>query len=245
MNEQKVDPTWHKFIDKRQIEALDATPFLSGCRNRSVQPKELRSFLIQHYHYSKHFTRFLCALLSNLTNDGDLQKLADNLFEEMGLGKVGEVPHSQIYREMLESLGIDPTEEAPNPATLELVNTMLYYCRSHDPMDGLGALCLGAEAIVPHLYTQIINGFLANGHSPNELSFFSIHVENDDEHAKTMKLIIERELSGDHHKMIRLVHAASSVIEKRRRFFEEISFRSAETTDCNQQTNRREPVYAI
>jgi Iron-containing redox enzyme len=45
---------------------------------------ELHLFVRQHYHYSKHFTRYLGGSLSNLNEELDRVALIHNLFDEMG-----------------------------------------------------------------------------------------------------------------------------------------------------------------
>lgn len=223
MEIRRIDDHWNALLDPSWIKTLDESVFLKRCRDGSVTQVELETFMIQHFYYSRHFTRYLCALLSNITIDTDRFDLAENLFEELGLGDVGETPHSEIYRRMLKNLKIDVSSQPVLPSTGELVNTMFFYCKSQDPMDGLGAICLGAEAIVPHVYSQIMQAMIKKGFSRPLLNFFEIHIENDDDHALTMKKIIEREMGTNPLKRARLRRAAADVIEKRRRMFDDIS----------------------
>jgi len=195
-----LDPAWEGLIDRAWVEELDATPFLRQCRAGTVSRSALRSFVVQHHHYARHFTRYLCALMGALTGERDRLDLADNLFEELGLdhreGDAPPVTHAELYRTMMRRLGVDATSEPVAAATQELIETMLESCRSADALEGLGALCLGAEAIVPHVYSQIIKGFVSHGTAPATLDFFYLHVEADDAHALTMRAIIDRELKG-------------------------------------------------
>jgi pyrroloquinoline quinone (PQQ) biosynthesis protein C len=64
---------------------------------------------------------------------------------------------------------------------------MLHHCKNPNPSYGLGAICLGAEALVPGLYTDLIAGFTACGIAPKDIDFFRIHVECDDGHAETLR----------------------------------------------------------
>lgn len=213
---------WNGLLEKEWLENLDASPFLQRCREGRVTLEELESFAVQHFHYSRHFTRYLCALLSNIRNDGDRLHLVDNLVDEMGLGKTTATPHSQLYREMLAKLGWTPETHTPHPETVRLVETMLESCRNPNPLIGLGALCLGAEAIVPHIYQQIIAGFRANHVDDEKLLFFKLHVECDDDHARTMKEIIERDLDTEEKRSM-LKCSAARTIAARARFFGSIS----------------------
>jgi len=221
----------HDLVPRESLERLDRTAFLTRCREGTASRQELETFLVQQYFYARHFTRYLCALLANLESDSDRLALTENLFEEMGLGDLGAEPHSKIYRDMLTAFGLHPENERPLPATRDLVATMLRFCSSPNPMTGLAALCLGAEAIVPHIYRQILNGLLARGFPLEKLEFFPLHIEGDDEHAATMMRIIERELERDGTQRPTMAAATKEIIELRARFFEAISERAVQTKE--------------
>jgi pyrroloquinoline quinone (PQQ) biosynthesis protein C len=207
------------FVRKSWIEMLDRTPFLTRCREGIATREELHTYVRQQCHYSRHFTRYLSALLANVTDEHDRRELVQNLFEEMGLGAFGSVPHSQIYREMMDTMGVRLEEEAPFVETDALIGTMFECSGSKRAMVGLGALCLGAEAIVPHLYSTIVHAFEAIGEPTANLEFFRIHIEGDDEHAVTMRRIIQRELLRDATSRVDLDYGAARAIAARVAFF--------------------------
>jgi pyrroloquinoline quinone (PQQ) biosynthesis protein C len=209
-------------IDSIALAEIDNTPFLSRCRQRQASAAELREFVKQQYYYSRYFTRYLCALLSNISDERDRLELTENLLEEIGFGHdghAGSLPHSQIYRNMMQKMDIDPAQGEASPATRHLIEAMFEACKNPDPLIGLGALCLGAEAIVPHLYTQIVEGFRGIGVPDEQLEFFLIHIHCDDGHAITMKKIIERQLAGHPEDVAVLKRAARRVWQARARFF--------------------------
>lgn len=218
--------TTYDSILQNCLRTLDGSLFLERCRSGEITRAELEDFLVQQFHYSRHFTRYLCALLANLANESDRTELTENLFEEMGLGDDQQIPHSRIYRDMLTALALDPTKAPAFQETQDLAETMLKLCSNEDPVVGLGALCLGAEAIVPHLYTQIRAALISAGFPRDELVFFDIHIEGDDEHAETMKAIVQRELAKDPSALKRLNSAASLIVRRRVAFFDGISMRS-------------------
>jgi pyrroloquinoline-quinone synthase len=162
------------------------------CRNGAVSLATLRRFLAQHHYYSRNFTRYLCAMMSSLPNSADIRELANNLVEEMGLDKPGAVTHADLYQQALESCWVIPGSDPILPATTELIETMFSYCRSRDPIDGLSALCLGAEAIVPTLYGSLLAGLRNAGITGPGLYFFELHVSEDEGHAMTLRNIIQR-----------------------------------------------------
>jgi len=108
-----------------------------------------------------------------------------------------------------------------------LVDTMLDRCRGPRAMVGLGALCLGAEAIVPEVYTAILSGFEAVREPRQNLEFFTIHIVGDDEHAVTMREIILRELAREPRRRLDLEYGAARAITAHVSFFETISQRSS------------------
>jgi pyrroloquinoline-quinone synthase len=224
MANQSEDLTqrWGEYIQADWIQALDETPFLSRCRQGNASKEELNTFLVQQYYYAKNFTRYLCALLSNIDNDMDRRELTENLVDESGLGTHTGTPHSILYRHILERMGVDPKELSITQATIDLVDTMLESCKSPNAAVGLGALCLGAEAIVPHLYSQIVQGFEAKGYTKKDLDFFYLHIACDDEHALTMKKIIDREMH-EPKKRSALEASAKRVIAARARFFQALA----------------------
>lgn len=221
-----LDSDWAKLIEPEWIENLDRVPFLTRCRSGEVTRPELNTFLIQHCYYARHFTRFLCAVMSNMSDEHDRLELMENLVEEAGFAEDSEIPHAQLYREMMRSMGVDPTTEPIFESTQQLIDAMYDCCRNSNPLVGLAALCLGAEAIVPHLYSQVIGGFLSQGEPLENLNFFTIHVQCDDGHAITMRNILERSLASDSFQTVLLKLTAARMIQARTRFFEGISGRS-------------------
>jgi pyrroloquinoline-quinone synthase len=219
----QIDASWDGLIRPEWIRELDETLFLTRCRERRVTRPELERFVIQQGFYSRHFTRYLNALMANLAEEYDRHALTQNLFEEMGLGEAKTTPHTQIYRDMMRTMGLRFDDAMPFDTTRHLVDTMLECCRSTNSMVGLGALCLGAEAIVPHIYSTVIQGFEAVGEPRRNLEFFTLHVSCDDEHAITMRNIIARRLQTDPRCRIDLEYGAAKTIAARIGFFNELS----------------------
>lgn len=122
---------------------------------------ELRLLLEHQALYGGYFSRYLCAIMANLPGNEAVRELAENLFKELGLGGGNERPHSEIYRDMLVRSGIPMNHAAPLVGTRNLIDSMFRHCRDLNPASGLGALCLGAEALVPALYSDPILAFEA------------------------------------------------------------------------------------
>ena len=207
-------------ITEEYVERLRSHPFVQRCRDGSITDRELNIFLTQHAKYSAYFTRYLCALIANLHDAGDVMRLAENLAEELGFGEEGGEPHARIFARMIEQFGIDLQQAPVFDSTQKLISTTFHYCKQPDPAYGLGALCLGAEAIVPALYSDIISGFEANGIAPERLHFFRIHVECDDDHADTMREILQRLHQDNPQGEERMLEGAQAMIAARLAFFD-------------------------
>lgn len=209
----------------QSIKRIQDHSFLKRCRNGTITIGELNDFVVQQGKYSAHFTRYLCALMSNLPSNHEILELAENLFEECGFEDKHSIPHSVIYKTMMEKMGVS-LASAPNyPETENLINTMLEHCKNPNPAYGLGALCLGAEALVPTMYGDLITGFKSCGVPLSDLEFFSIHVECDDGHADTIRDIMVNLSRQDERQAKIIIEAGEALVDARLRFFSGIEER--------------------
>lgn len=216
-------PTALKDITHEFTQRLLGHPFLARCATGKVTMAELRRFLIQQGIYSRYFTRYLCALISHLEEGEDVLQLAGNLAEELGYGgEVNGIPHSRLYADMLKDFEIDFSEQDIYPETQNLIDTMFMLCRQPGGLAGLGALCLGAEAVVPAMYERLIEGFRNCGVSAHRLEFFRIHIDCDDGHAETMFELITRRTRNSTSSLIGALQAGEIALNARLRFFDAI-----------------------
>lgn len=207
-------------LKEEMIEQISRHPFLIECRNGRVSLERLKGFLVQQGKYSRFFTRYICQLMVNLESNEDVLDIFDNLFEEMGFGEVTEPPHSEVYRDMLKNFDLHLESHPTQAATQRLINTMMNFCKQPEGVYGLSALCLGAEAIVPSLYSDIVSGFVKQGVALEQLKFFTLHIECDDGHADTMLAILSR-LVIEKPALFEVVrHAAFLMIQARLEFFD-------------------------
>ncbi|MRV74089.1 hypothetical protein GJ700_20480 [Duganella sp. FT92W] len=214
---EKLEAKKHELITR-----VRAHSFLRRCRAGQVGLKELKLFLVQQGLYSSHFTRYLCALMANLPGNQEILELADNLFEELGLSDADELPHHLLYKQMLGHFGILTIQADPYAGTAWLIRDMLDHCKQSNPAYGLGALCLGAEALVPSMYADIIEGFLAQGVELAELEFFRIHVACDDGHAETIRDLMVAMAEENPAQLDIMLQAGEALVNSRLRFFSDI-----------------------
>ncbi|WP_346838608.1 iron-containing redox enzyme family protein [Microbulbifer sp. SAOS-129_SWC] len=211
------------------IKRTRAHPFLQRCRSGDISLGELKIFLAQQGFYSAYFTRYLCAMMANLPDNTAVLALAENLFEELGLEPGSPQPHHLIYRDMLQRFNVDPAAAEMLPGTRALIARMFHHCRDLSPSAGLGALCLGAEALVPALYTDIACGFRARGASDDAIEFFLLHIECDDGHAETIRDIMVDIVDDDPAQIDIMLGAGRDLVEARLHFFDSIEKHYRET----------------
>jgi pyrroloquinoline quinone (PQQ) biosynthesis protein C/quercetin dioxygenase-like cupin family protein len=213
---------WANWLPEEDIHRLIRHPLLVALNGDQVDLHVLKTLLVQHSYYSRHFTRYLCAVISQLHEAADVNALLENMREEMGIDGDGELTHAEMFQRTLRHVGVIPADHTPFAATTALVNTMMGYCKSSDPLAGLAAMCLGAEAIVPLIYCPILKALQQSGYSWEVTEFFRIHIEEDEDHALTMLGIMRRLIHDQPARLQFAVNIGKELIDKRLAMFDAI-----------------------
>ncbi|WP_374347109.1 iron-containing redox enzyme family protein [Chitinimonas sp.] len=221
---------WADWLKEQDLLGLLEHPLLQALANGEACLATLKSLLLQHSHYSRHFTRYLCALMGQLDEADDVLALMENMREEMGVDGVSRVTHAEMFQRTLSMLGLAPVDEAPLPETLAMVDTMMAHCQDRDALCGLAAMCLGAEAIVPLIYRPILQALQHFGYGKEATEFFSLHIEEDEDHALTMLTIMQRLTQGDDARRSLAARIGSELIARRIAMFDAIWARSQAQT---------------
>ncbi|MCO7627725.1 iron-containing redox enzyme family protein [Pseudomonas fluorescens] len=183
---------WDEWLDADALDELVNHELLLAMQGGHVSLQGMRYFLIQHHYYSRNFTRFLCAIINRLESLDDIKLLMENMQEEMGIDGDNKLTHAELFQRSLRILGTHPLAELPLPQTVDFTQCIMQLCRSENPVEGLAALCLGAEAIVPLIYRPILLALEGLNISEEGLEFFRLHIEEDEDHAITMLGILQR-----------------------------------------------------
>ena len=192
-------------------EALDSTavnhPYLRALR-QGIYPNidmAFQDFAFQYGLYSARFTRYVSAVIENLSNAEHKQILLTNLAEEKGvvndvelppdvLASVTGQPHSILFRRFQESLGVDADYRQATPKCqtgLLWSKQFLQLCETNECV-GVGAIGIGTELIVSSIYNQILKGLEAHTNlTMTEHVFFNLHSQCDEQHAVQIALIAE------------------------------------------------------
>jgi quercetin dioxygenase-like cupin family protein/pyrroloquinoline quinone (PQQ) biosynthesis protein C len=218
----ETSPDWDEWLQDANLQGLAQHPLLQALAGAGNSLALLKATLAQHSHYSRHFTRYLVALLGQLEDSGDVQTLLQNLREEMGVDGSVDVTHAELFQRTLRKVGVAPLEHPALPGTLALVEEMMGHCQSSDPLAGLAALCLGAEAIVPVIYRPILTSLEQLGFDAEATAFFTIHINEDADHALAMLTMMRRIVQGHPHRFAVAADVGKRMIARRIAMFDEI-----------------------
>jgi pyrroloquinoline-quinone synthase len=142
-------------------------------------------FGLQHYPLVGMFTHYMERLLINAPDSTSKCWLAKVLVDEYGEGSDGD-DHAVMYRRFLTSAGVGPGEEDTvvlHPAVRDFIHTHLVLCSQRPFLVGLGALGPGHEWAIPRMFVPIIAGLERAGFTDEEIAYFKLHIEQDQDHA--------------------------------------------------------------
>lgn len=213
---------WDEWLQEADLRSLARHPLLGALAGPGNSLGLLKATLAQHSHYSRHFTRYLVALLGQLEHTGDVLVLLQNLREEMGVDGGADLTHAELFQRTLRRVGVVPAEQPALPATLALVREMMGHCQSSDPLAGLAALCLGAEAIVPLIYGPILASLEQLGFDKEATEFFTIHISEDADHALALLDIMRRIVQEQPGRFEEAVRIGKQLIERRVEMFDAV-----------------------
>ena len=163
----------------------------------------LEDFAIQYQGYTSWFPKYLNCVMSKLQCERHRGYFAENLNEEKGhldeetiqqleaLGIaeawVQGIPHPDLFRRFQSALGIDARLQPLCRATIDWrhnFRSMLHQCSASE---AIGAMGLGTESIVKHIYRYITTAIQNHTNLPRkDCVFFELHSEVDEEHADLM-----------------------------------------------------------
>lgn len=194
---QKIRGTFIESLKKDVLAhpALNHS-FLKKFNNKQIKPEGPKIFAEQYYQYSKHFSRYLAAVIAVIPDEPARQPLIKNLFEEYG-GRVEEqkgmnleLLHANLFRRFCEAARANLKTAIPLPETSLFVERYLHLNSLHF-LEALGALGPGTEFAVPYFYEPIYNGLKKMGYKEDVLLFFSAHINLDVEHGENIWESIE------------------------------------------------------
>jgi pyrroloquinoline quinone (PQQ) biosynthesis protein C len=178
---------------KKEVHAHPAMnhSFLKKFGEGKIKPEAGKIFAEQYYQYSKHFSRYLAAVISIIPDEPAREPLIKNLYEEYGgraeekRGMDLELVHANIFRRFCKAAGANLETTKILPETSLFVERYFHIKELHF-VDALGALGPGTEYIVPYIYKPIYDGLKKKGYKEDDLLFFSAHISLDVEHGENI-----------------------------------------------------------
>ena len=202
----------------------------------------------QYMAYSANFPRYLTATISHLEEPGHRKLLLSNLAEESGvvgddetrelaamgiaLEWVAGVPHPLLYRRFLTSAGMDDAWLAAHPFCDEATvwGMMFLQCCRQGAAQSVGALGLGTELIVRHVYAPVLRAIERYVPvSRQERVFFDLHVGIDDAHGASLASIAV-DLAKEPTERIKLRYGMLMALQLRAAFYDQMTLRAQAMT---------------
>lgn len=168
----------------------------------------IQDFATQYGAYSAWFPRYLTGVISGLENVEFRNHLLDNLAEESGhlqdddLEKINAlgiktewvqgIPHPELFKRFQKAMGVQPNT-LPDIEVQIWREMFLNIIRNGSPEEAVGAIGLGTESVVKHIYRYLIEAIERHTSlSLEEYVFFPLHTEVDDEHGKILLAIADK-----------------------------------------------------
>lgn len=146
--------------------------------------EDYRIFAENHIPLVGMFTTYLEVLLLRAPDSEARLWLSKVLVDEYGEGSDGD-DHVTMYGRFLDASGGDADhrlqQSVPSPA-YAFIRRHQQICRHEPFLVGLGAIGPGHEWAIPKMFDAIIPGLRRAGFDEEEIAYFTLHVEQDDDH---------------------------------------------------------------
>lgn len=197
----------HPAVNHLFLNRLATTPFAKG---------DYAVFAENHFPLVCVFTSYLERLLVRApTSDAKLW-LAKVLVDEYGEGSEGK-DHATLYEAFLRSAGGKKHGAMPAPAN-EFIREHLRIVQEEPFLVGLGAVGPGHEWAIPKMFAAVIPGLRRAGFSEQDIGYFTLHVEQDEDHGAWLESALERFATNDKARA-EIRRGAMLSLDARRRFW--------------------------
>jgi pyrroloquinoline quinone (PQQ) biosynthesis protein C len=180
---------------RKKVETHTAVnhPLLARVAHVPFTREDYKIFSLQHYALVGNFTTYLEYLLLSAPDSDAKQWIAKVLVDEYGEGSDGK-DHAELYREYLYGSGVKPGEEYETKlhrAVTGFIAEHLRICRDEPFLVGLGAVGPGHEWSIPKMFPPIVQGLRNAGYTEDEILYFTLHMEQDEDHGLWLEEALE------------------------------------------------------
>ena len=174
-----------ELADVTNSVTFDALPFMVDFAQGKVPRENLARFAASYCFQVDNFKRFVAQVYANAEPRDVRELMLENLWEEHGEGDPSR-DHAVLVAKFGRALGADvpdPYDVEPIPESREWIDRILAVCRDEHFVVGLAAISFGIEfrtqtmALLGQIYRD------QYGLSEDDLEFFFMHLEADEEHA--------------------------------------------------------------
>jgi pyrroloquinoline-quinone synthase len=174
-----------ELADVTNAVTFDARPFIQDFAQGRVPKENLARFAASYCFQVDQFKRFVAQVYANAEPRDVRELMLENLWEEHGEGQEGR-DHTALVAKFARALGAeieDIYDVEPIRESRQWVDRILNVCRDEDFVVGLAAISFGIEfrtqtmAFLGQVYRD------AYGLTEDDLEFFFMHLEADEEHA--------------------------------------------------------------
>jgi pyrroloquinoline-quinone synthase len=174
-----------ELADITNAVTFDARPFIQDFAQGKVPKENLARFAASYCFQVDNFKRFVAQVYANAEPRDVRELMLENLEEEHGEGDPSR-DHTQLVAKFGRALGADipdPYAVEAIPEGRQWIDRILAVCRDPDFAVGLAAISFGIEfrtqtmAFLGQIYRD------QYGLTEDDLEFFFMHLEADEEHA--------------------------------------------------------------
>jgi pyrroloquinoline quinone (PQQ) biosynthesis protein C len=172
---------------------------LGRCKIDPRAREDFKVFAGQHYPLVGTFTRYLELLLLNAPSSNAKIWLAKVLVDEYGERSEGE-DHAAHYRVFMRACGWADDELDGirlHPAVTGFIAEHLRLCTREPFLVGLGAVGPGHEWAIPAMFEELIVGLRQAGFAEGEIGYFTLHTQQDVDHAAWLEEALARFAGSD------------------------------------------------
>lgn len=174
-------------------------PLLARLAQIPFTREDYRVMGLQHYALVGMFTTYMENLLVRGPDSDAKQWLAKVLVDEYGEGSDGK-DHTTLYREFLSATGVTDGEDTAtelHPSVTGFITEHLRLTREEPFLVGLGALGPGHEWSIPKMFPRIVRGLRRAGFDEDEIQYFTLHLEQDEDHGLWLEEALARYADTD------------------------------------------------
>ena len=171
----------------RRHPAIRDNSFLQLVSTKKFSRRAWLGFAQQLYPHVHFFIPYMEELLLNTFDMNAKLIVAKILLDEYGEDAAGD-SHPELFRQFVRACGGAEADASllTSPLqqeTIDLVETHVKLCRDDHFLVGIGAIGQAHEFAIAYLFPPLVKGMELAGFTPEEMKFFSLHVEHDVEHS--------------------------------------------------------------